>query len=94
MLYGSEIWGIFDAKKLNKLKDSYLYKICNNFVSEKVHMKICKYGLEVNRRSTNLAAIGELGRYPLYLEVLLNMIKYWARLTKLDTNVTVLQLKL
>ena len=57
-------------------------------------MKICKYGLEVNRRSTNLAVIGELGRYPLYLEVLLNMIKYWARLTKLDTNVTVLQLKL
>ena len=55
---------------------------------------MCKYGLEVNRRSTNLAVIGELGRYPFYLEVLLNMIKYWARLTKLDTNVTVLQLKL
>jgi hypothetical protein len=66
-----------------------LIKICNNFVSEKVHMKICKYALEVNRRFTNLAVIGELGRYPLYLEVLLNMIKYWARLTKLDNCLAV-----
>ena len=26
LLHGSEIWGIFDAKKLNKLKDSYFNK--------------------------------------------------------------------
>lgn len=26
LLYGSEIWGIFDEKKLNKLKDSYFNK--------------------------------------------------------------------
>ena len=26
LLYGSEIWGIFYAKKLNKLKDSYFNK--------------------------------------------------------------------
>jgi len=56
-------------------------------------MKICKYALEVSRRSTNLAVIGELGRYPLYLEVLLNMIKYWARLTKLDNCLAVEALK-
>jgi hypothetical protein len=56
-------------------------------------MKICKYALEVNRRSTNLAVIGELGRYPLYLKVLLNMIKYWARLTKLDNCLAVEALK-
>jgi hypothetical protein len=30
LLHGSEIWGIFDAKKINKVKDSYFNKICNN----------------------------------------------------------------
>jgi hypothetical protein len=34
--------------------------------------------------------MGELGRYPLFLEVLLNMIKYWVRLSKINTSSTLL----
>ncbi|SEH72748.1 hypothetical protein BAZSYMA_ACONTIG186503_3 [Bathymodiolus azoricus thioautotrophic gill symbiont] len=34
------------------------------------------------RRKFSYVVIGELGRYPLYLEVLLNMNEYWARLAK------------
>jgi hypothetical protein len=34
--------------------------------------------------------MGELGRYPLFLEVLLNIIKYWVRLSKINTSSTLL----
>ena len=83
-MYGSEIWGVFDDNKLKQKNDSYFTKLCNDFIAEKLHTKVCKYVLEVSRHSTNLAVMGELGRYPLMLEVLLNMIKYFVRLSGLQ----------
>jgi hypothetical protein len=44
---------------------------------KRLHVKFCKYVLEVSRRSTNIAIAGELGRYPLFLEVILNMRNYF-----------------
>ena len=44
----------------------------------------------VGKKATNSAVMGELGRYPLFLEVLLNMIKYWVRLSKINTSSTLL----
>ena len=58
--------------------------MCDDLLSEKLHIKMCKYVLEVPRFSTNIAVMGELGRYPLLLEVFFNMIKYWFRLSKLE----------
>ena len=84
LLYGSEIWGVFDVNKLSKQKDLYFNKICNDFTGEKLHTKVCKDVLEVTRHSTNIAVMGELGRYPLMLEVFLNMIKYYACLSGLQ----------
>jgi hypothetical protein len=63
LLYGSEIWGIFSAEKLNKFRDSYFNQLCSNLIAERLHVKFCKYVLEVSRRSTNIAIAGELGRY-------------------------------
>ena len=84
LLYGSEIWGVLDFKKLKKLQDIYFNKLCDDFPAEKIHVKICKYVLEVSRRATNIAVMSELGRYPLYLETILNMLKYFSRLTKIE----------
>ena len=81
LLYGSEIWGIFSAEKLNKLRDSYFNKLCSDLIAERLHVKFCKYVLEVSRRSTNIAIAAKLGRYPLFLEVILNMIKYFIHLS-------------
>ena len=80
ILYGSEIWG-FD-KNYNKLysaakADDYFYKICKNLVQEKLHIKMCKSFLGVNKRATNLAVMGEVGRYPLMIEIIFNMLKYY-----------------
>ena len=77
----SYIRGIFSVEKLNKLKDSYFNKLCSYLIAESLHVKFCKYVLEVSRRSTNIAIAGELGRYPLFLEVILNRIKYFIHLS-------------
>jgi hypothetical protein len=59
LLYESEIRGIFSAENLNKLRDSYFSKLCSDLIAERLHVKFCKYVLEVSRRSTNIAIAGE-----------------------------------
>ena len=52
-------------------------------------MKFCKYILGVGSKASNLAVAGELGRYPFYIDIILNMVKYWIHLNK--TNSKLLQ---
>ena len=48
--------------------------------TEQSHVKILKYILGVNRKTTNIAVMSELGRYPIYFSVILAMLKYCHRL--------------
>jgi hypothetical protein len=48
--------------------------------SEKLHIKFCKRILGVHSKSANLAAIAELGRYPMIIQVSTLAIKYWLRI--------------
>jgi hypothetical protein len=43
-------------------------------------VKFVKYILGVNRKTTNIAVMSELGRYPIYFSVFLAMLKYCHRL--------------
>ena len=53
---------------------------------ELVHTKFCRWILHV-RKSTNLTGLyGELGRVPFVITRKIRMIKYWAKLLKLDAN--------
>ena len=57
------------------LSQYFRSKLCNDLAAEINHIKFNKYALEVNRCSTNSAVVGELGRCPLFLEVLFSIIK-------------------
>jgi len=65
LLYGSEIWG----GQKRKYEDI-----------EKVNLRFCKVVLGVGKATWNFAAIGECGRYPLYVEYHVRAIKYWCKL--------------
>ena len=52
----------------------------------KSHFKYLKHILGVNKKSTNLAVLSELGRYPLYFSVVLSMLKYWFRIDKMESD--------
>jgi hypothetical protein len=67
-----------------------VYKKCFKFVfefttnlksTEKAHMKFCKFSLGIGKRNSNLAVIGELGRYPLFIEIIIPMFSYLTRIS-------------
>jgi hypothetical protein len=82
--------GSFPAHKLLTQGDNYFSKVCRDLIVEKAHFKLCKYSIKVGKKATNIAVMGELGRYPLFLEVLINMIKYCVHLSKINTSSTLL----
>lgn len=92
LLYGSEIWGSFSlTKKLKQqgfesLTEIYLKERNDFFPQENICMKFYKYALGVSKQSTNIAVRGELGRYPLYIETILQMIKYYIRTLSMPEN--------
>ena len=45
-----------------------------------VHIQFCKLVLNVGKTTWNFAAIGECGRYPLYVDYHCRAIKYWCKL--------------
>ena len=76
-LYGCEIWGALPNLKaptqgsVGKLISKYELTPV-----EKLHVKYCKYALGVHNRSTNYAILGELGRYPILIDIVGQMLKF------------------
>ena len=56
---------------------------CNDTYIEKLNVKLCKYLLGVHKSSTNNAVRGELGRYPLLINILNHAIRYFNRIDAL-----------
>jgi hypothetical protein len=76
LLYASEIG-------VNSNNDShFISNLYSRNPLDKLSISMGKYVLGVNKRTTNLAIYGELGRYPLYIDTIIFMIKYWVRLCK------------
>ena len=77
-LYGCEIWGTLTARIQEK--DKHLHDIFKEWEAESLNIKFCKYILEAGKKSTNIAIISELGRYPMYFSIIQNILLYWHRL--------------
>jgi len=75
--YGCEVWTPYLMKGLNENNFSH---ICDSSTVEKIHNKFCKYLLGVHRKASNVAVKGELGRFPLLIELLCHSIKNWSRI--------------
>ena len=81
--YGCEAWAPFAFKNL---KDSNFLHLCNNSIIESINIKFCKYLLGVHRKSSNLAVLGELGRFPLILNSFSHCFNNWLRITNLSPD--------
>ena len=46
--------------------------------------KFCKQSLGIRQNSCNVAVYGELGRYPLYINRYIRIVKYWLRIINTD----------
>ena len=71
------------VNKINK-EERVLFNLSKIMKQENVHIKFCKFSLCVGKRTTNIAVLGEMGRYPLLLEVILNIFRYFKYLLKYE----------
>ena len=81
ILYGSEIWRTINTLSANVKKDGFsIFDAFGNMPCEKLHINFLKYVLGVHRKITNFAVMGELGRYPIIIDVFCDTVKYFERL--------------
>jgi hypothetical protein len=93
LLYGSEIWDIFNVnntklKETNNIQINDCYK---NYKGETLHLKFCKYILGLNKKSVNHASLSELGRHPLHYDIAKSLLQYCYRLENLATQFPLLK---
>ena len=84
LLYNSEIWGAFlRPKQLRSLRTFSNSLFDDNQNHESLQLKMAKIALNIHKRANNLAVRGEIGMYPLSIEIHKNMIKYFYHLIEL-----------
>ena len=83
LLYGSEVWGAY-VYRFNNDINIYLEDVKSLF--EKLHSKICRYILQVNKQASNYAVRLELGRLPLFVNIMCKMLKYYVNICNRDDN--------
>ena len=62
------------------LYGSEIWGYCSIDIIERVHLRFCKILLKVHKSTPNNMVYGELGRYPLLLQVKVRMVSFWHRL--------------
>ena len=73
--YSSEIWGLSNNLFNSKTVDDF-WKRVDDLPVEKFQLKFCKGLLGVGPKSSNAAVRGELGRYPIIINIISTALKY------------------
>ena len=84
LTYGSDIWG--SCTKKSRRQTQTLDMTYRDFNAEKLHLKYCKYILGVHSRASNLATIGELGRFPIYDYICESICKFYLHVKRKDSD--------
>ena len=84
LLYNSEIWGVF--LKLKQLRNLESFKdnlFSDNLKHESLQLKMTKISLDVHKKASNMAVRGDIGMYPLNIEIYVRIVKYCFHLLEL-----------
>ena len=77
-----QLFDAFVGSVLSYSSEVWGFRNCRSI--ENIHIKFCKYILNVRRTTSNAGIYGELDRYPLYITYYTKIIKYWFKLLKSD----------
>ena len=73
--YNGEIWGVMN-NVFNSKNDSQFWERVSKLPVENFQIKLCKIVLGVHSKAHNGAVMGELGRLPLFLNIMKSVLKY------------------
>ena len=76
--YNCEFWNQLTKNKIESLESNKttLEESYFDAPAEQLHLQFCRTTLGVSNKTSSLAVLGELGRYPLMLNCYVQMIKY------------------
>ena len=77
LLYNSEVWSAYAFKGFSKWDKTLI---------EKSHLKFCKAYLGANKKATNIASRGELGKFPLVVAILKRTFTYLNHINNLPES--------
>lgn len=66
----------------------------NTSIIERVHLKFCKRIMNVRRSTPNFIVYGELGRFPLEIDIKLRMVSFYCRVMRNENKLSNIMLKL
>ena len=85
LIYNSEVWGAF--LKPNKMRDLVQF---STYMMSPIFMKFYRISYSryilVHKKSSSLAVKGELGVYPISINIYINIMKFFYRLGDLSTK--------
>ena len=77
LLYNSEIWGAFMKPKQLRNEESFKDNLfSDNLKHESLQLKMAKISLGVHKKASNMAVRGDIGMYPLNIEIYVRIVKY------------------
>ena len=77
LLYNSEVWGAYVKNDFNNW---------DKLPIEKVHLRFCKLYLGVGKKASNITSRGELGKFPLIINIFKRLFKYITHLNSFIGN--------
>ena len=69
-----------NSKSLDRNSDNLFEGLFGSQSIENINLFLCRYILKVNKKTCKLPLYGELGRYPLYIDIIMSILKFWIRL--------------
>jgi hypothetical protein len=86
------LFNLFDSYVLSVLNyGAEVWGCINSEVIERVHKKFCKWILNVKQSTHTLALYSELGRFPLYIERHVKMVKYFLMINTVKSENCILK---
>ena len=78
------MWG--DVVLKNNFEGNKIIQIYDQFDCQKLNITYCKFILGVHKSSSNQAVLGELGRFPLFIDIIINLFKYYKRINDMEQD--------
>ena len=84
IVYNSVIWGAFlKPKQLRNLESFKDNLFSDNLEHESLQVKMAKISLGVHKKASNMTVRGDIGMYPLNIEIYVRIVKYCFHLLEL-----------